>query len=65
MAKNEPLSVAEVAEQLGVTDRAVRMMIESGRLKAKNLGRDWVIMSADVDAVRDRPGRGRPKKKAE
>ena len=54
------LSVADAARELHVSARRVRQFIEAGRLRAHKLGRDYVIVRADLDAVRHRPGPGRP-----
>ena len=58
----ELLSVAQAAEELGVTRRMVNQYCRNGRLKAQRVGRDWVIFRADLDAFakRARPV-GRPK----
>lgn len=52
-------SVADAAEELGVSDRRVRQLLASGELFGQQLGRAWVIDSASIDRLR--PKRvGRP-----
>jgi excisionase family DNA binding protein len=53
------LSVHEAAKRLGVSDRRVRALIDSGRLDAQRVGRAWIIHPialASVDGARS-PGR--------
>jgi excisionase family DNA binding protein len=46
------------AAELGVTPGRVCAMIAAGRLQATRVGRDWLIRSKALNAVRDRkPGR--------
>jgi len=57
-----PLTTAEVARMLGVSQSRVRQFILAKRLKAKKLGRDLVIEKAEAERFR-REGRlpeGRP-----
>jgi len=42
------LTVAEAARILGYTVQHVRVLIRTGKLKAKKLGRDWALREADV-----------------
>ena len=49
----------QVAKHLGVTPRRVRALIESGRLKARKIGRDYLIDSRSLAAFRPLPP-GRP-----
>jgi excisionase family DNA binding protein len=52
------LTTQQAAGKLGVTRRRVLAMIKAGRLKGEKFGRDWMIDSADLAAVRHRkPGR--------
>jgi excisionase family DNA binding protein len=53
------LTIADAARELGITPRRVRQLCVKGRLKARKLGRDWLILPHDLDAARDRPT-GRP-----
>lgn len=45
---DQMLTVAEVADQTGLTDKAVQRAIESGRLEAYQCGRDVKVKGADV-----------------
>ena len=45
---DQMLTVAEVAGQTGLTDKAVQRAIESGRLEAYQCGRDVKVKGADV-----------------
>jgi excisionase family DNA binding protein len=54
------LTTAQAAEKLGITERGVRNLIESGTLPARKLGKQWFIDPADLkrSEVKDRkPGR--------
>lgn len=42
------LSVAEVAESLGLCERTVKRRIESGELAAHKFGQKWKIKEADL-----------------
>jgi excisionase family DNA binding protein len=45
------ITVEQVAEKLGVSDRTIRNMIKDKRLKAFRVGqRQWRIDQADLDA---------------
>lgn len=43
------LTTRQAGDVLGLTDRAVRRRIESGRLPAQRQGDRWLISRADVD----------------
>lgn len=45
------LTVPEVADLLRVTPMTVRRWIKSGRLPASQIGRDYRIQSADLEAL--------------
>lgn len=52
------LTTTDVAKKLGVTPRRVQALISSGRLKARRIGRDWLVDAKDIGAVKvRRPGR--------
>ena len=53
------LSTTEAAEQLGISRRQVRTLIERGKLSAEKVGRDWFIKASDLRLVKHRP-KGRP-----
>ena len=55
------IDTQKAAAMLQVTPRRIRALIQSGRLPAQKLGRDWLIQSADLAALRARPN-GRPKR---
>ena len=44
----EYITVAEAARKLGVSDRAVRQWITSGKLEAERNGRSWQIPSSAI-----------------
>lgn len=57
---NAFLTTQQAAEQLGITERAIRKLIESGTLPAKKIGGNWFIHPDDLerDEVKNRkPGR--------
>jgi excisionase family DNA binding protein len=52
----------EVASRLGISKQRVWQLIQSGKVPAQKVGRDWIIDEKDLDLpqVRDRkPGRPR------
>lgn len=55
------LTVPEVAEKMGLSVRRVQQFVQSGRLKAKKIGRQWFIQRSEylIFASRPRPV-GRP-----
>lgn len=56
--KPNQIAVADAAKSLGISDRRVRALIDSGNLPAYKIGRDWLISEPDLELVRDRkPGR--------
>lgn len=55
------LSVAEVAEKLGVTRARVNQLINNNRISAQRIGRSFAIREEDLGLVKDRKT-GRPKK---
>jgi excisionase family DNA binding protein len=55
------LSVADVAERLGVTDRQVRRLITAGTLPGVRVGRDLFVKPEDFASFKPRP-KGRPSK---
>jgi excisionase family DNA binding protein len=48
----EILSTKEAAVRLGISVDHVRKLLESGELKGKKLGRDWVVLSVDYKRKR-------------
>jgi excisionase family DNA binding protein len=57
------LTTQQAADRLGVSQGRVRQLILSGDLPAEKMGRDRMIREEDLELVKGRPGRGRPKKK--
>jgi len=55
------LTTTEAAARLGLSTDRVRVLIRSGRLPAQLVGRDYLIKTADLQAVAERKP-GRPKK---
>jgi|HubBroStandDraft_6_1064221.scaffolds.fasta_scaffold2053169_2 excisionase family DNA binding protein len=55
------ITTATAAAELGVSVRRVQALISAGRLRATQLGRDWLIAPRDLEAVRERKT-GRPAK---
>lgn len=37
-------SVKEASKQLGISEQRVRKLLIQGRIKAKKIGRDWVVL---------------------
>ncbi len=58
---NEFINTTQAAERLGVTIRAVQKMIESERLPAFRVGRDYIINASSLNAITRQPA-GRPLK---
>ena len=48
MSKKENLTVAEAAQQLGISENRVRRMINTGELFAHRYGKSWRIPTAEV-----------------
>jgi excisionase family DNA binding protein len=55
------IGTTEAAKRLGVSSNRVRALIESGRLKAQKIGREYAINPSDLKAVQNRKV-GRPRK---
>jgi excisionase family DNA binding protein len=56
------LSTKDAAEKLGVSVRRIRALITEGKLKAQQLGREYVIEESALDSVRIYGKSGRPAK---
>jgi excisionase family DNA binding protein len=54
------IGTTEVGRLLGVSGQRVRQLISTGRLRATKMGRDWFVLPADLEPVRERKP-GRPK----
>jgi excisionase family DNA binding protein len=59
----ELLSTQQVAEETGLSLRAIQDLIAKGHLPAMQVGRAYVVLRKDVAKVAKRPGRGAPKGK--
>lgn len=55
---------SDVADQLGVSINLVRTLSRDRNVGTR-LGRDWLYSKADVEALRKRRPRGRPRKMQE
>jgi len=52
------IDVQQMARKLGVTGRAVRKWIQSGKINAQKMGNSWVIPRSEVRRVQnERQGR--------
>lgn len=60
---NKMLSTIEFAEIMQVTPFRVRQMIYDGSIKARKIGRDWIIDAGYIEIIKNRPER-RGRKKA-
>ena len=57
------ITTTEAAVALGISARRVRALIDSGKLPATRIGRDWAILQTDLNQVAERkPGRPRKEK---
>lgn len=61
---DQPLTVKQAAERLGITVNRVQAMCRKGRLPARKFGREWMIKASDLKIVENRKA-GRPRKKPE
>jgi excisionase family DNA binding protein len=61
---NEFISAKEAAERLNLTEQQTRSLIRDGKLPATRVGKTWIIDEKDLPLAQNRPGRGRPSKKA-
>ena len=55
------IGTTEAAKRLGVSSNRVRALIDSGRLRAQKIGREYAINPSDLKAVQNRKV-GRPRK---
>lgn len=66
MNTTDYLTTAKAAKRLGVDPSRIRHWYAEGKLpRSTTFGRDLAIHPDDVEAMRSRPGRGRPKKNPE
>ena len=54
------LSSRQAAEVLGVNEQRLRVLAAAGRLRARKVGRAWIIDSSRLPGPEDRRGPGRP-----
>lgn len=55
------MTLRSASERLGITPDTLRAQIRRGRLRAKKLGRDWLVERAEVDRYRrESLGRRKP-----
>lgn len=59
------MTVAEVARHLGLSRQRIRQLLAAGRIRARKIGRDWVVRRADLERAEPHlhrkdsgPGRG-------
>ena len=45
-------SVKKAAQRLGISDSQCRRLLETGKIKGKKLGHDWVVLSLDYKRKR-------------
>jgi excisionase family DNA binding protein len=50
-------STKEAAERLGLSQAHVKLLARQGKIKAKKVGRDWIVLELDYERKR------RPKQK--
>jgi excisionase family DNA binding protein len=48
-ADAQPLTLREAAARLGLSPKTLRTQASIGHLKARKLGRDWIVDAAEVD----------------
>lgn len=61
-ATDHLLSVAEVAEEMGVHPSRVKALLQEGRLAgARKIGRDWIVPRVALELFNPKP-EGRPRK---
>jgi len=65
MSQTEPLTVEEVAAELRVHPETVRNWIRTGELDALDIGREYRIYRADLDAFIQRRKTARRKKQTD
>ena len=56
-------STMETAEKLGLSQSHVRLLARKGKIEAKLVGRDWVILKLDYIRKREPGGGRKPKEK--
>jgi len=46
------LTLTEAAQSLGLSPITLRIQIRNGKLKARKLGRDWIVTQREVERYR-------------
>ncbi len=49
-------SVKEAAQTMGISERHLRLLLESGQVQGKKLGHDWVVLSLEYQRKRKPKG---------
>ncbi len=49
MTENHPLTIAEVAAILKVSEQSVRTLVRKGKIKAERFGKQWMVDKMDLD----------------
>jgi len=49
-------SVKEASEKMGISDSHCRRLLESGQIKGKKLGHDWVVLNLKYERKRKPKG---------
>jgi len=49
-------SVKEAAQGMGISERHLRGLLESGQVEGKKLGHDWVVLSLEYQRKRKPKG---------
>ncbi len=60
MQISELLIVEEAAIYSGYSERHLRLLLETGKIKGRKIGRDWVTTKEEIDtylAKKPKPGR--------
>lgn len=57
----ELLTTSEAAARLGVNERHVRSLIEDNKIKARRVGRAWLVIAKSLEGWEKHPTKGRPK----
>ena len=49
-------TIKEAAEKLGMSADHVKLLARTGKIEAKKMGRDWIVLSLDYKRKRKRKG---------
>ena len=64
MENERLLSLTEAADRLRVSRQSLHEAIQDGKIPAQQVGRQWILREADVDAYNPRPYQDRRPKEA-